>query len=257
MQLDLTGWTEITRYPATESDLAGNAPWEWLVVKILAIETTEPLGSVAAANDGKLLAELELDSNSRSAQSLAPGIKALLRQLGWRPQEVDLVAVTRGPGSFTGLRVGLTTAKVFAYAAGAEIRGVDTLETIASAVPDELPTVSVAVDAQRGEVVAGVFHRRGDGVIQPTGPSKLVALDDWLGGLEAGTAIAGPILRKCAQRVPDHLVVLDESYWAPRAATVARLAARDHAAGRRDDIWSLVPRYSRRSAAEEKLDATK
>ena len=257
VQLDLTGWNEILRYPAAELDLPRNDPLEWLVVKILAIETTELVGSVAAAHDGNLLAELELDTNSRSAQSLAPGIKALLRQLGWRPQEVDLVAVTRGPGSFTGLRVGVTTAKVFAYAAGAEIRGVDTLETIASAVPDDLPAVSVAVDAQRGEVVAGTFHRGGDGGIHPTGPSELVALDDWLDGLEAGTTITGPILRKCAQRVPDHVVVLDESYWAPRATMVARLAARDHAAGRHDDLWSLVPRYSRRSAAEEKRDATR
>jgi len=227
------------------------------VVKILALETTETLGSVAAADDGNLLEELELDPNSRSAQSLTPAIQTLLGQLAWRPQDVDLVAVTRGPGSFTGLRVGVTTAKVFAYAAGAEILGVDTLETIASAVPDEVRAVAVAVDAQRHEVVAGMFRRAEDGWFRPTGPSELVALDAWLGGLEPGTTITGPILRKCARQVPDHLVVLDERYWAPRAATVARLAGRDHAAGRRDDLWSLVPRYSRRSAAEEKWDATR
>ena len=78
--------------------------------------------------DANLLAELSLDHTQRSAQSLAPAIEALLTQVGWLPRDVQLVAVSVGPGSFTGLRVGVTTAKVFAYAVGAEVLGIDTLE---------------------------------------------------------------------------------------------------------------------------------
>ena len=85
-------------------------------------------------------------------------------------------------------------------------------------------------------------------------PAQLVAADAWLGGLTAGSVVTGPVLRKLSDRVPDHLTVLDPDYWPPKAAKVARLAARDYAAGRRDDVWSLVPCYSRRSAAEEKWD---
>ena len=223
-------------------------------MRILALETTELVGGVAALNHRKLLAEITLDPQKRSAQSLAPGIKSVLEQVDWRPGDVQLVAVTVGPGSFTGLRVGVATAKTFAYAVGAEVLGIDTLEAIAAGVPDEIPAVSVAVDAQRGGVVAGSFERDADGWFRPVAEGKLIDARQWLDSLPAGTLIAGPVLRKLADRVPEHVRVLDSKYWHPKAATVGLLAARDHAAGRRDDLWSLVPRYSRRSAAEEKWD---
>jgi len=112
----------------------------------------------------------------------------------------------------------------------------------------------VAVDAQRGEVVAGSFRRNREGRFEPTGPGRLLAAEAWLGGLAAGTPVAGPVLRKLTGHLPEHITVLSPEYWAPKASTVGRVAARDYAAGRRDDIWSLVPCYSRRSAAEEKWE---
>jgi len=223
-------------------------------MRILALETTEMIGSVAAMCDGNLLAELELNPQQRSAQSLAPGMQLLLGQVGWRPEEVDLVAVTSGPGSFTGLRVGVTTAKVFAYAVGAAVLGVDTLETIAARAPGEVRALSAAVDAHRGEVVTQAFQRDAEGWLRPSGDAELLKVDAWLGGLAAGAVVTGPVLHKLADRVPAHLTLLDPQYWSPTAAAVARLAARLHAAGRRDDFWSLVPRYFRRSAAEEKWE---
>jgi tRNA threonylcarbamoyladenosine biosynthesis protein TsaB len=163
---------------------------------------------------------------------------------------VQLVAVTVGPGSFTGLRVGLATAKAFAYAVGAEVLGIDTLETIAAGVPSTISTVSVAVDAQRGDVVAATFAWN-DGERRPIEPERLVKARDWLAQLPSGTAIAGPVLRKLAAGLPPEVVPLGEEFWLPSASAAARLAHRDYAAGRRDDLWKLVPRYSRVSAAEE------
>ncbi|HUT12679.1 MAG TPA: tRNA (adenosine(37)-N6)-threonylcarbamoyltransferase complex dimerization subunit type 1 TsaB [Thermoguttaceae bacterium] len=218
------------------------------------METTEKAGSVAAVCDGNLLTELELSRRQRSAQSLAPTLRVLLDRVGWRPADVDLVAVAIGPGSFTGLRIGVTTAKVFAYVAEADILGVDTLETIAAGAPENVTSLWVAVDAQRGEVVAGSFQRDPDGWFRLSGPARLVEIDAWLAGLPAGSIITGPILRKLSDRVPSHVTPLAPEYWSAKAATVARLAARDYAAGRRDDAWKLVPRYSRRSAAEEKWE---
>lgn len=223
-------------------------------MNIFALETSESVASLAALDDGNLLRELSLDARSRTARSLAPGMQALLADVGWQTADVDLVAVTVGPGSFTGLRIGVTAAKTFAYAAGAEVLGIDTLEAVAAAAPDDVAELSAAVDAQRGQVVAATFRRAGDGWLRPTGPAELVDADAWLGGLPAGSVVTGPVLRKLAPRVPDHLVLLDEARWRPTAGAVGRLAARDHAAGRRDDLWTLVPRYSRRSYAEEKLE---
>jgi len=226
-------------------------------LRILALETTEKAGSVAAACDGNLLAELELSHQQRSAQSLAPTLRALLVQAGWRPADVDLVAVAIGPGSFTGLRIGVTTAKVFAYVAGADILGVATLETIAAGAPGHVTSLWAAVDAQRGEVVAGSFQRDPDGWFRPSSPARLVEIDAWLAGLSAGTVITGPVLRKLSGRVPSQVTPLAPEFWSAKAAAVARLAARDYAAGRRDDPWTLVPRYCRRSAAEEKWERRK
>ena len=90
-------------------------------MKILALETTERVGSVAVARDDNLLSEMKLDPNKRSTQSLALGLAAVLQQVGWHTTDLDLVATCVGPGSFTGLRVGVTTAKTLAYAAGADI----------------------------------------------------------------------------------------------------------------------------------------
>ena len=222
-------------------------------MRILALETTEMAGSLAAMHDGKLLAELELDPRQRTAQSLAPGMKTLLAKVAWRPADVELVAVTIGPGSFTGLRLGVTTAKTFAYALGAELLGVDTLETIAAAAPPQVDALAVAVDAQRGQVVAGSFRRQDDGWFRPDATAELIDVESWLAGLRGGTFVSGPVLRKLLDRLPKGVTPVDRQLWRPRASTVARLARRDYEAGRRDDVWTLVPRYSRPSAAEEKL----
>jgi tRNA threonylcarbamoyladenosine biosynthesis protein TsaB len=223
-------------------------------MRILALETTERDGSLAAADDGNLLAELILDRAQRSAQSLAPAIVALLRQVGWRARDVQLVAVSGGPGSFTGLRIGVTTAKVFAYAVGAAIVGINTLETIAAAVPEDVTKVSAAMDAQRGQLVARSYRRRSDGWFEPAETEKLIDIETWLEHLTPEIAVSGPVLGKLAGRLPCHVRPVDPRYWPPRASTVARLAARDYALGRRDDLWKLVPHYCRRSAAEEKLE---
>lgn len=205
--------------------------------------------------DGRnLLAQVELCREQRMAQSLAPGLRKLLTQVEWQPRDVELVAATLGPGSFTGLRIGITTAKMFAYAVGADVLGIDTLETIAAGAPDDIRALTAVVDAQRGEVVAGDFQRDAEGWLRPVGTAQLVDIDTWLASLPVGTVLTGPVLKKLADRVPDGVTMLDESHWIPKARAVARLAARDYAAGRRDDLFELAPRYSRRSAAEEKLD---
>jgi tRNA threonylcarbamoyladenosine biosynthesis protein TsaB len=177
--------------------------------------------------------------------------------VGWHARDVDLVVTPVGPGSFTGLRVGVTTAKTFAYAAGADILGVDTLEVIATAAPAEVEAVSVALDAQRGEVVARRFARGDDALMRPDGPASLVEIGAWLRALPPGTCLSGPVLKKMADHVPDHLTMLDPQYWVPSAVLVGQVAYRCYSAGQRDDVWRLAPRYSRRSAAEEKWERRK
>ena len=160
---------------------------------------------------------------------------------------VDLVAVTTGPGSFTGLRVGVATAKVFAYATKAEVLGISTLEVIAASAPPEIKKLSVAIDAQRGDVVAQEFQRGTAGELEPLGPDRLVPLADWLATMPPGIAVSGPVLKKWTEPFPAGIEVMPAELWQPTAANVAKLAYRDFCAGRRDDPWGLLPVYSRPS----------
>ncbi|MCA9264481.1 MAG: tRNA (adenosine(37)-N6)-threonylcarbamoyltransferase complex dimerization subunit type 1 TsaB, partial [Planctomycetales bacterium] len=103
-------------------------------LKVLALETSSFHGSVALLDGQMLLASRALPDDSRSAESLAPTIREVLTSVGVTPRAIELVAVTVGPGSFTGLRVGVTTAKTFAYAVSAAVVGVNTLEVLANQV---------------------------------------------------------------------------------------------------------------------------
>jgi tRNA threonylcarbamoyladenosine biosynthesis protein TsaB len=222
-------------------------------MRILALETSSTLGTIAAADGGRLVAEHALDPQVRSARSLAPGIQQLLTDIGWRPKDLEILAVTIGPGSFTGLRVGIATAKTLAYSLQARCVGLTTLEVIAAQYGGTAARLSVVIDAQRGQVFAASFCRR-EQRWQIDGEPTLLNADDWLASLNLGAAVSGPALAQLASRLPAGMVVADADLWTPRAATVAALAWQRHLDGKYDDLWKLAPLYLRKSAAEEKLD---
>ncbi len=223
----------------------------------IALETTGRTGTLAALDDETVRAELELPSEQRSAQSLAPGIQALLAEVAWQATELDLVAVAVGPGSFTGLRIGVTTAKTLAYAAEAAIVGVDTLEAIACRAPSDVDTVEVVMNAERGQLFVARFAHPEDGCFRERSETRIVDVDAWLADLKRGTFVTGPALQKLAERIPSGIPLLDEGLWAPTARSVGQLGVRAYREGRQDDLWKLVPQYYRKSAAEERAEMTK
>jgi len=128
-----------------------------------ALDTSGFSGSVALIDGPRVVAELALDANRRSAQTLAPAIAQLLARMQTNPRQIGLVATTIGPGSFTGLRIGVTTAKTFAYAVGAAVLGIGTLEAIAHGVPGEILAgqpreIHAVLNAQRRELFVGRFQ---------------------------------------------------------------------------------------------------
>jgi tRNA threonylcarbamoyladenosine biosynthesis protein TsaB len=220
-------------------------------MRVLALETTDLAGSLAALDGGQLLAQCDLDSSMRSAQTLAGGIATLLGRVGWQPRDVELIGVATGPGSFTGLRVGVTTAKMFAYAVGAEVMGVNTLEAIARQAPEDIRKIWAILDAQRDQVFAALFSRAGDDW-HSIGQPSLLNNGDWLAQLAAGDVATGPALAKLSAQVAPGIMQVERALWFPKAVTVGRLAWRQFQSGRRDELQSLVPNYFRPSAAEEK-----
>ena len=233
-------------------------------------------GSVAVSFDGKVLLHNELSNGQRSAQSLVPTIQTLLSQVDWPVKSLDAIAVALGPGSFTGLRVGLATARMLAYAVGAKLIGVNTLQTIAANLCDIKDSkssksgitgqsVTTAVDAQRGNVSAQTFQLipsrsfPGDLFPEPVDELRLLTLAAWwaLANDDETLSFAGPILFKIADNRPATVHLLDDLLWSPNAIGVSRIAWERLFSGESDDFFALQPYYSRPSAAEEKKLAGK
>lgn len=225
-------------------------------MRILALETSGLSGSVALFDDATETLQVEsLKPGQRSAQALAPAIHRVLLDSGWRTGDVEGIAVTAGPGSFTGLRIGVTTAKTLAYALNASLLGVNSLDVLASAVPANEARLWAVLDAHRGQLFAAAYRSDAEGRWQredPTSECALPAVDDWLAQLQSGDWVTGPIVARLANRLPAGVVAAPEELREPQAASVAKIASTLFAQGRRDDVWNLVPYYGRLSAAEEK-----
>ena len=222
---------------------------------ILALETSARSGSVALLDDERTIRALTLPEKSRTAQTLAPAVADVLQFCDRRPEDVGLVAVTHGPGSFTGIRVGVTMAKIFAYAVKAAVLGLNTLDVIAAQTDERADDDLWAVmDAQRRQLFAARFVPAAAGGWQSSQPTQIIDNSDWLEDLAAGSAVTGPGLRLLVDQLPRGVALVPEKHWLPQAATVGRLACERFAAND-DDVWSLSPRYFRKSAAEEKLDS--
>jgi tRNA threonylcarbamoyladenosine biosynthesis protein TsaB len=227
----------------------------------VAIETVATAGSVALLKDNELVAEAALPPDSRSARTLAAGVQNLWVTAG-KPA-ISLVAVAMGPGSFTGLRVGVTTAKALAYAWQAMLHGVNTLDAIAvQCERSESPGVThldVILDAQRQELFVARYHSllmegQAQAEWQRSSPDTIISAQDWLASLPPNTQVAGPALTKLRSQLPATISVAPESVWQPRAASIAQLAYWAHQAGATDELWTLVPHYGRPSYAEEKAE---
>lgn len=222
---------------------------------ILAIETSGRGGEVALARENQLLAARSLAaSGRRHVQTLVAEMAALGSDAGIEPDELDAIAVGIGPGSFTGLRVGVVCAKALAYSVGCPLAAVDTLCAVAAQSPGNVARVQVAADAQRGELYLGRYRKRGDDW-EPEGEIVIVDGEAWLASLAPDAVVSGPAVAKYAQRLDDRCRVLEPACREPRAATIARLGRMQVEAGRVADPATLEPFYLRRSAAEEKRDA--
>lgn len=232
-------------------------------MRILAIDTSVGVGSAAAVDDAGA-AEQPLGPAGSHARLLTAVLADLVVQRGWSSGgaplrclgPADVVAVIRGPGSFTGLRVGVTVAKALAWTSGAGLVGVSGFETIARRTArladwhDQ--ELQIAYDAGRGEVF--VAAARPAGPDWDVGEPRLVSVADWLESLPRGRRISGPALDAIAAGLAHRgdLHPAPPEARQPAAGDAAVIARARVAAGRLDDPQALVPDYLRPSYAEER-----
>ncbi len=217
-------------------------------MRVLGIETSGTIGSVALW-EGRVVAEESFQRGLVHGKALVPTLARLLEQAGWPKSSLGLVAVSQGPGSYTGVRVGVATAKALAYALGCPIVGVPTLEAMArNPSPSDLPVAPV-VDARWEQVYTALYEPGGRRVSGP----RAVRPEDLAKELPERVYLFGDGLKRYRALFERPGVAFGgEDEWTCHARVVAELGARAFAEGRRDDPLSLVPLYLRPTEAEVK-----
>ena len=227
---------------------------------ILALDTTTRAGSAALVRDGDVLAIVSGDPATTHAERLPGTLARMLHDRQQSMAAVDLFAVAAGPGSFTGLRIGIATIQGLAFALGRPVVGVSALEALAEVGRDAVasagvPFVAAWMDAQRSEVFAALYPReRGARAVDgPVSEAPASVLGRWH-ELTEGQPIS--VAGDGVARYHDLLVTrLGDRFrpvepLPPLAPTIARIAAREAAAGRTVAPHAIRPIYVRRPDAE-------
>ena len=222
---------------------------------ILAFETTAKAGSVALLDEHKLLGESYQNTGLTHSQTLMVMAEDLLKQCGKTVQDVTAVAVAEGPGSFTGVRIGVAAAKGFAWGGELPCYGVSTLEAMAQTLGAYQGYVCGCMDARRNQVYNALFYVN-CGKLERVTQDRAIALADLkeeLKNLEGPIFLVGDgaVLthRTLSQEIPN-LVLPPEHRQHQRASGVALVAAEKIAAGEAGDANTLTPNYLRLSQAE-------
>lgn len=229
---------------------------------ILAFETSAKAGSVALLQEGKLLAESYQNTGLTHSQTLLSMAESMIKSCGYTPQDVGAVAVAAGPGSFTGVRIGVAAAKGFAWGLEIPCCGVSTLEAMAENLGIYEGTVVCVMDARRSQVYNALF-RAEKGKLTRLAPDRAISLAELKDEL---LEISGPLYlvgdgsnltyQSLAECFPN-LILPPEHRLHQRAAGVAMVAERMLENGDACDAESLQPNYLRLSQAErERLERT-
>ncbi|GAB6934709.1 MAG: tRNA (adenosine(37)-N6)-threonylcarbamoyltransferase complex dimerization subunit type 1 TsaB [Bacillota bacterium] len=228
---------------------------------ILSLDTSSRAMSVALLQDDRVLGEWCTNTQHHHSVRLMPAVRQLMAEVGVTPRALSAVAVAKGPGSYTGVRIGVTTAKTMAWALDIPLVGVSTLQVLAANVPDFPGLVVPLFDARRQRVYAGVY-RCTRGEVTAVRPDRVLPVADLVAELAAtGEAVA--VVGDDAARFYDAFAVgLGERLWLappelgiPRAACLARLARQRLLAGAVDAVHEFAPAYLQASEAERKAAA--
>ena len=210
----------------------------WLV-----LETSGRTGSVALARGERIVREASLDSARRHVRDLAAMVQTLLDAESLRPAEIAGVMVSIGPGSYTALRVGVMSAKAFAYATGCALIAVPTFAALAEQAPADATSVVVLADALQGLAYVQGF-RRENGTMTADDELRIVPVAECPGG---EVLFTGP----GASLLPAGLPLAPEADRHPRVESLLRVGLR-MAPVTREELFALEPLYLRGSSAEEK-----
>lgn len=229
-------------------------------MKILALDSSAVSASVALSDDDKILSSDFINAGITHSQSLMPMVESVLKRAQTDISEIDLFAVTNGPGSFTGVRIGVSTIKGLAFPLAKKCIGVSTLELIAMNLEERDCIVLSAMDARRAQIYTATFRIK-SGKVQRLTPDEAVAAQSVAQRVNSygeevfvsgdGAALAYDILKNDCPK----LILPEEKYIYQNAEKLCRLAYA-HSSEAQCGA-ALIPRYLRLSQAERELNNRK
>lgn len=229
-------------------------------MKILGIDTSTKIATIAVIDEEKVLGEYTLNQEMSHSENLIPMVKELLNNLDIKIADIDLYGVAIGPGSFTGLRIGVAAVKSFAHLFNKPIIGVSTLEAMAYNLPHNKIVVPM-IDARRDRVYTGVYSWE-DGLLKTIKADDVVEMEILLNQLKSYENIVvngdGSILYK--ERLMD---ILDDVRFSTKgqnickATSICELALLKYNKDELDDFYTLAPEYLRETQAQRELNERK
>lgn len=229
-------------------------------MKILAVDTSANIATVAITENDRLLAEYYLHHGKTHSQTLMPMIQDVMSRLELNPEEMDLFAASVGPGSFTGLRIGVTTVKALAYSMKKPVVGVPTLDALAYNIQSKDSWICPMMDARNRQVFTAVYQWRKEYPIRSTEyvgipveevVSLLKAKEGKVTFLGDGAELHREFLLK---ELGEQCQFPNYNLFHQRAASVAQLAFIKHEKGQGEDSFDMLPFYLRKSQAERELE---
>ena len=224
---------------------------------ILAIETSGRTGSVAIAIGKQMLSEASFSAPMRHSAEIFPAVQGLLKRFNRKPNEIEHVYISIGPGSFTGLRIAAALAKAMNLANAAKIIAVDTLDVIAANATDyikeekakDINRIATILDAKRGQFFIASYEYK-DEQWEKTMGDCLMTAEEFIencGDKSRPVWLLGEGLVFYKDKFKDEGIrFLDEKYWNPRAENVYKLGWEKALAGQFADPVTLQPTYLRR-----------
>jgi len=225
---------------------------------VLGIEAATPVAAVAVVTEEKILAERMVNNRRTHSVNLLPMIKDTLADAGINKDQLTGIAVSSGPGSFTGLRIGMSTARTLAQVLQLPLVGVPTLDALAYPLSGHIGLVCPILNARKNEVYAALYHSASgrQECLVPAMAANIQDLVKLLGSYREQVTFIGDALAEYAdilkEQMGDLACLAPTCVSYPRGAAVAELGLRLLQKGTASDFMTLLPYYARESEAELK-----
>ncbi len=222
--------------------------------KVLLLETSGSSGIVALGFGTTIVAHRVLEIAKRHVSDMAPAIAEMLKECSWEAKNLDAIATGIGPGSYTGLRIGLMSARTLAMMTGARLLGISTFEILAQhCLEAGYAKIEIIADAQQDKIYAQSFENNNSKLIS-TSELKIVSAAEWIANRDISFAIAGPGVTKVQPLTQAKEGMVVEQSGNINKESFLALALKKLFSHHSDDPLSLQPLYLRRSSAEEQWD---